>query len=438
MRELIMKCVNKFSAEYLMERDGITEEEATYIVKTRRKMCKEYWISRGYSEEDALIEIQKFQSNAAKKAAEAKRNNPENTNNTCIEYYINKGMTEEEALSALKKRQSTFSLEKCIEKYGLEEGTAIFNARQKKWQDTLKKHDKSYILEMNKKKNVKNRFIEKYGEDEGLKKWNELNLKRKQKCSNNFKEKQTGEWFFKKYQDKTEAQKQWEEWKNQPKRFTYEWYLYKTKDETLAKIEYEKYLEIICKRTARLKSQEYLMEKYGENWEEILCKKNKIGRASKESLKLFIPLYKILRKTYQYNLYDILFGISGLKEFLIYDKKTNTRKLYDFTILSDKIIFEFNGDGKYLKEPKNNNHLLKSVHPNYIKLSEEELLKWVHIKDKNLTAKEKIQEDLNKINIAKEKGFNVLVLWQSDGIEYNLNKCLEFINEVRNKNKRYC
>lgn len=59
--------INKFSAEYLMERDNITREKAEYIVKARKKMCKEYWILRGYSEEAAMIEIQKFQSNAGKK-----------------------------------------------------------------------------------------------------------------------------------------------------------------------------------------------------------------------------------------------------------------------------------------------------------------------------------------------------------------------------------
>lgn len=347
-------------------------------------------------------------------------------------------MTEEEAKLALKKRQSTFSLKKCIEKYGVEEGTKKFNERQEKWQKSLKNHDETYLANMNKKKNVKQTFIKKYGEKEGLEKFVQLNLKRKQTSLNNFKEKQTGEWFFKKYKNKEEANKKWEEWKNQPKKFSYEWYLYKYKDINIAKDKYEEYLNIIKLRSEKFKSGEYYLNKYGENWEEIIKTKNKIGRASKESLKLFIPLYKILRKKYKYNIYDILFGIKGLKEFLIYDKETKTRKLYDFTILSDKIIFEFNGDGKYIKEPKNNNHLLKSVHPNYIKLTEDELLLWKHIKNKNITAKEKIQEDLDKIRTAKEHGFNILEIWQSDGLEFNLNKCLEFINEIRSKNKKYC
>lgn len=94
--------------------------------------------------------------------------------------------------------------------------------------------------------------------------------------------------------------------------------------------------------------------------------------------------------------------------------------------------------GRYIKNPKNNNHLLKSVHPNYNKLTKEELIRWKHIRNKEITAAEKIKEDEQKINFAKKQGFNILILWQSDGFEFNLNKCLEFINEIRSKNKRCC
>lgn len=56
---------------------------------------------------------------------------------TKLSYYLNKGMTEEEAKAALKERQSTFSLKKCIEKYGEEEGTKRFKERQEKWLKSL-------------------------------------------------------------------------------------------------------------------------------------------------------------------------------------------------------------------------------------------------------------------------------------------------------------
>ena len=56
---------------------------------------------------------------------------------TNIEYYFNQGMSEEEAKKALKDRQSTFSLEKCIKKYGEVEGVKRFSERQQKWLKTL-------------------------------------------------------------------------------------------------------------------------------------------------------------------------------------------------------------------------------------------------------------------------------------------------------------
>jgi len=61
---------------------------------------------------------------------------------TSIEYYLNKGLSQEEAERALKTRQSTFTLEKCIEKWGPEEGIKKFNERQEKWLNSIWKNAK--------------------------------------------------------------------------------------------------------------------------------------------------------------------------------------------------------------------------------------------------------------------------------------------------------
>jgi G:T-mismatch repair DNA endonuclease (very short patch repair protein) len=53
------------------------------------------------------------------------------------EYFLKKGFTQEEAIAKQRERQATFSLETCIKKYGLEDGTQIFANRQVKWQNTL-------------------------------------------------------------------------------------------------------------------------------------------------------------------------------------------------------------------------------------------------------------------------------------------------------------
>jgi hypothetical protein len=49
-----------------------------------------------------------------------------------LEWWINLGYSEIEAKERLKERQTTFTLDKCIEKYGLE-GTKVFTDRQEKW-----------------------------------------------------------------------------------------------------------------------------------------------------------------------------------------------------------------------------------------------------------------------------------------------------------------
>ena len=55
----------------------------------------------------------------------------------CVEYWLKKGYSEEEARQIISNNQKTFTLEKCIEKYGYEEGTKRFNERQIKWQKSL-------------------------------------------------------------------------------------------------------------------------------------------------------------------------------------------------------------------------------------------------------------------------------------------------------------
>ncbi len=60
-----------------------------------------------------------------KKAAQTRKDN--DNENTSLSYYLKQGMTQEEAEQSLKDRQRTFTLEKCINKYGEEKGRFGFN-----------------------------------------------------------------------------------------------------------------------------------------------------------------------------------------------------------------------------------------------------------------------------------------------------------------------
>lgn len=61
------------------------------------------------------------------------------------EYWIRQGYSEEEAQQKVSEQQTTFNLEICIEKYGKEEGLKRWNERQEKWSKSFKKQNFSKI-----------------------------------------------------------------------------------------------------------------------------------------------------------------------------------------------------------------------------------------------------------------------------------------------------
>jgi len=106
----------KFSGQKnINSKTNTTEKER----KERSPFSKEFYEKKGLSEQQRL----EFINNVAKNR----------TYTTTLEYYINKGFSEDEAKIILKDRQNTFSLEKCIKKYGNEEGFKKWKERQEKW-----------------------------------------------------------------------------------------------------------------------------------------------------------------------------------------------------------------------------------------------------------------------------------------------------------------
>lgn len=72
--------------------------------------------------------------------------------NTRIEYYLSKGMTQEEAEIALYERQAVGRLDKFIERYGEDEGRARWKARQEKWIESYNDKSPEEMAEINAKK----------------------------------------------------------------------------------------------------------------------------------------------------------------------------------------------------------------------------------------------------------------------------------------------
>lgn len=151
--------------KYLEENPNYWKENVGYGIKTLMN-------KKNIAEEDATRlyeEISKKVSKANKEwAKDKKENNPEYWNSrteTQLRYWVNRGYSQNEAREMLKKRQTTFSLDKCIEKYGKECGIKIFNDRQEKWLNSFPKTNYSKVsqeLFIELYKAIKNDFNEIY------------------------------------------------------------------------------------------------------------------------------------------------------------------------------------------------------------------------------------------------------------------------------------
>ncbi len=80
------------------------------------------------------------------------KSNKENGNNNAIVLYWSKRGFTKEAIKLISNRQSTFSLKKCINKYGPIDGFGVWYNRQIKWQNTLKSKSLEEINTINRKK----------------------------------------------------------------------------------------------------------------------------------------------------------------------------------------------------------------------------------------------------------------------------------------------
>lgn len=125
-------------------KDGLNKKyiDNNNFFKEKSQSSKEYWIKRGYSEEDAIIKTKEVINITNAKIWKKRRKYPElyqDVNTTQIGYWLKKGFTEEEAKLKIIERQKTFSLETCIAKYGEVKGLEIYNLRQKNWSEKIEK-----------------------------------------------------------------------------------------------------------------------------------------------------------------------------------------------------------------------------------------------------------------------------------------------------------
>lgn len=116
-----------------------TLEEAEIERNSRRSIKKEYWIKKGYSEEESIQLANDTKNKNNKKGSTAAALSPSRrvSSKRCIEYFLARGATEDEAKQLVSDSQKFFSKKICIEKYGEIEGIKIWSNRQVRWQEKL-------------------------------------------------------------------------------------------------------------------------------------------------------------------------------------------------------------------------------------------------------------------------------------------------------------
>lgn len=162
-------CKSVYSREFWLEKispntgTNYTEEEADFERNSRRPIRKEYWIKKGYSENDAVKLAQEAKEKNNKKGAKnaASSTVRKVSSKRCVEYYTAKGHSLEQAKELVSASQRFFSKDICIQKYGEEEGLRIWKVRQDAWQEKLNSKSDEEKARINKLKLCKNGTISK-------------------------------------------------------------------------------------------------------------------------------------------------------------------------------------------------------------------------------------------------------------------------------------
>lgn len=160
---------NEFWTNKINEKTGkhYTYEEAEFKRNSLRPIRKEYWMVKGHSEEDSIIKAKEAKdSNNKKGNAGNKVSSKKQNNKTKKEYWTLRGYSDEEAENMVKERQRTFTKEKCIQKYGEIEGLKIWEERQSKWLNSLK--NKEDYDEICKSRNIYHKAIKLSSKEEIL------------------------------------------------------------------------------------------------------------------------------------------------------------------------------------------------------------------------------------------------------------------------------
>jgi hypothetical protein len=138
--------LSPYTVEFWIKK-GYDIETANIKIKENRPTNINYWLAKGYNEVEANHKLSMFQKEAGDEFIKKINEDPTKYNNirqNQIQYWLDRGFSDDEANKKIKEWQTTFTLEKCIKRYGEEKGTRVFNDRQEKWIKSLYANFKKY------------------------------------------------------------------------------------------------------------------------------------------------------------------------------------------------------------------------------------------------------------------------------------------------------
>ena len=367
--------------------DLVKEIKSLLGINRANKSSKNYWLQRGHSVDDSLSLKENYSTieHLAKVRGISYSDASAIHKQMRIQAYKTfKSSNTEERIEEKHRSCAMASLEVNIEKYGLEEGTRRYNNRVEKFKDTVS----NFSIE--KKNNIKSKiggkledFIDRHGLEEGTILYNS-------KCKRvGFAHSLQG--YIEKYGLEEGTKK------------------FNIRQEKWVKKVWDRTPEEIIKLKASLgRTFEQRISEHGlEKALERITKNFSPGKSSKESRYIFIPIYKWLRRL-GFKREDFRIGLDGSSEARFYNYDLKKLFLYDFTVESLKVIIEYNGTAWH---PKTRDGV------------------WHPKARKELITEEQFDKDQHKIQLAIDRGYSLLTVWSDTPIEENILRIKEFITE---------
>ena len=405
--DCILELLNEFQ-----NKKGIKKPDILKYLRAKYKIVgcpprgqRNYWILRGFSNEQAEIKIKEYSHVYSTLTVDSIMNrhgvNKDEADliiaNRISKMKVAYDNMQPEKLVALNKRKASNSLENCIHKYGNDQGIKIYSDRIEKLKNnvSLNGYITRYGIEIGTKlykefcdkvkiQNTLDGYIERYGHEKGKIEY--------EKTQNKKAFSHTLDGYIERYgHEKGKI-----EYEKRQKKYVNSLYSNLTADEVL-----------IFNKSKGL-TYESAVLKHGPNKANSIFNSRQVSasKASKESLKVLIPFYKYLRKN-GITKEDVYWGISGSSEYFI--RENEKFVTFDFTIKSKCIIIEYNGTAWHAKSKESD---------------------WVSPYGKS--ANDSYEYDKQKREMANRKGFTVITIWSDINHKINLQKIIQQYENITN------